>query len=695
LISRLLNPSSVAVVGAANDRGKLRGKLLALLIQAGFEGAVYPVNPGANEIQGLPAYPDLTAVPGPVDLVLIAVPGGQVPTVLDQAVQIGAGAAVIFSSGVPDISGYADRIRIMGPNTEGFYCPESRLAATFAQVVEHSLERDEAPPAAPRPLTIISQSGGLGFALYGRALAENLDVRSVITTGNEGDLECLDFVEHCVDQASPAVILLFIEGLKTPARLAEVAAKARAAGSSIVALKVGRSEAGQRAALSHTAHLAGADTAYDASFERAGVIRVHDLEESLAVAAALSRLPASPGQRVAIVTTSGGAGAWAADLCSAAGLEIPPLTEALQAEILPLIPSYGAAGNPVDVTAAAVEDGGKSLVQVVERLVASDEVDGVLVNMGLAAKGRVAALRPVLEPLLRASRKPIVFHSHILPSRENLTALAQAGSHGFSTLRAAALGLAALAKDGERLRRAPVVARSADRRPMIAAADGVLGEAETGNLLRAYDLPFPQSILAADADQCVAAAARIGGPVAMKIQSVDLPHKTEAGGVFLGVTAEDVRSTFERIIANARAYAPDARIEGVLVQQMARPGREVAVGMVRDPDFGPLVMLGAGGVYIEVLKDVVFAPAPIDRAEAMRLIMSLKTVPILKGVRGAPPGDLEALAELISRVGDLALCEAAIEQIDLNPVVVYPAGEGVMAVDALVSGKSSGAEPRH
>jgi len=681
-------PRSIAVVGAADDPSKLRGKLLKIALDSGFDGPVHPVHPKGGTIQGHQAYASLADIPGGADLVLIATPGATVPGVVREAVAAGARGAVILSSGV-DMAELKDAIgdsglRYMGPNCEGYIALEGP-AASFAAMAEKALAEGKPPRRPGRRVSIVSQSGGLGFALFGRGRHENIDFHAVITTGNEGDLECLDFVDYLLDEGETGVVVMFIEGLKTPSRFAEVAAKAADKGVPIVIMKVGRSEAGQRAAVSHTAHLTGADTAYDAMFARYGVIRVFDQEQMLASAAALARYPHVPVHNVGVISTSGGAGAWAADLCGAEGLDVPVLSAALQQDLSQWIPEFGSTANPVDVTANAVEAGGAPLVHVLERLQHSPEVDGFIVNIGLHAPGRIAKLAELLGPVFRGATKPILFTSHIMPEPGNLAELARLGGQGFASYTACAAALKAIGGYAEFLadwrKRPASAAPTAPQLPDL--APGVLDEAATTALVKAYGIPVPPTALAGTAGEAASAAEEMGFPVVLKIQSPDIAHKTEAGGVRLGVQAGEVEEAFATIMANARAYAPDARIEGILIQKMMPKGHEIVIGVNRDPDFGPLVMLGAGGIYLEVLKDVVFAPPPISPDDALRMIRSLKTGPILEGVRGQGPADLDALAQLISRVAELARSEPAIDQLDFNPVFVYPAGEGVVAVDAL------------
>jgi acetyltransferase len=688
VLQSFFNPRSIAVVGAADDPAKMRGKLLKITLASAYDGPVHPVHPKGGIIQGQTAYTNLTQVPGGADLVMIATPGPTVPGVVREAVSAGAKAAVILSSGV-DMGELADAIgdsglRYMGPNCEGYIALDG-AAATFAAVADAALAAGQPPRRPGRKVSIVSQSGGLGFALFGRGIRENLDFHAVVTTGNEGDLESLDFVDHLLDEGETGVLIMFIEGLKSPARFAEVASKAADKGVPIVMMKIGRSEAGQRAAVSHTAHLTGADTAYDAVFERYGVIRVFDQEELLSVAAALARFPHVPIDKVAIVSTSGGAGGWAADLCGIAGLDVPVLSEALQADLSQWIPEFGSTANPVDVTANAVEAGGVPLVHVLERLQDSDEVDAFIVNIGLHAPNRIAKLADILGPVFARARKPILFTSHIVPIAENMAALADLGGQGFHSYTGCAAALkgigryAAFRADWQRRGAIPPAAA-----PRLATlTPGVLDEADTTALVTAYGIPVPPAALAKDRDAAAGEASAMGFPVVLKIQSPDISHKTEAGGVRLGVREGEVEAAFDEIMANAKAYDPEARIEGILVQKMMPKGHELVIGVIRDPDFGPLVMIGSGGIYLEVLKDVVFAPPPISPDEARRLILSLKTAAILKGVRGEKAADIDALAKLVSRVSELARTETRIEQIDFNPVFVYPEGEGVVAVDAL------------
>ncbi len=690
MLNQIFNPGAVAIVGASADLSKIRGKLLDITLKSGFSGIIYPVNPSTPVIQGLRAYASLASLPAIPDLVLIAVPGAGVPSMIAEAAAMGVRAAVVLSSGVdPDAIKAAcgdSGMLILGSNTEGFYHAGNSFAATFAHTVDAHLDaKKQTGSRRPgRPLSVVSQSGGMGFATFGRLVDEDLDIHAVITTGNEDFIDCLDVMEYLIDEGKSGAIVLFVEGFKDGRRFGAVADRAKAAGMPIIVLKVGASDAGQRAAISHTAHLAGSDAAYDAMFKRHGVIRVRDQEALLAVAASFSRLPEPKGRRVAVITTSGGAGTWAADSCEACDLELPELSPGLQKALASYLPSFATTGNPVDVTGQAVEGDGTALVGVLKSLVASDEIDAVIVNMGLAKPGRVLQLAPVLGPLLAQSPKPILFHSHIQPQQDNLSALASLGGVGVRSLRSAAIALDALARRGEMRARESLVSSPLFQAVSSVRGQGVLDERATRGLLEAYGIPAPPAALVASAAEAMVVAEKMGFPVALKIQSVDIPHKTEAGGVALDVTGERIGRCYDAILSSALSHAPEAKIEGVLVQKMMPAGHEMIVGILDDVDFGPFVVLGAGGIYAEVLRDTEISPAPIDLEEAHRMIAALRMSAILEGARGKPRADIGALADLLVRVGHLADVERAhLRQFDLNPVVVYPEGQGVFALDAV------------
>jgi len=697
----LFAPRSVAVVGASQDVNKIRGRLLKTLVDGGFGGPIYPVNPSSASIQGLSAYPDVTALPEAVDLVLIAVAAEQVLAVLEQCARRGCRAAAIFSAGAnglphgerlqDQVAEFARRtgMRILGPNCEGYLDAEGGLIATFSPTLQFVAPRIPALLEGRGRVSIVSQSGAMAFALFSRARQLHIPVRHLVSTGNEADVELLEVAGHLIAEGGSRALLLFVEGFRDAHRFEQVARQAADAGVALVIAKIGQSGAGQRAAVSHTAHLTGADTAYEAAFRRWGAIRVQTPDEMLAVAAALSAGALPRGRRVAIVTTSGGAGGWAADICEQAGLEVPELDAAFKQQLAAIVPSYGSAENPVDVTASVVEDGGKTLLAIMETMGHAPGIDIGLVIVSLIASERLVRIEDSLKSLYAKAGNPLVFHSPGTPGSAALEVLARVGG--------VHLGLAEFARtmvllDEHRLFRERWTTQGIRRSPQPrAAAAGSGSPADASRmpvpeLLRRWNIPQPGEALVTDAAAAARAAESIGWPVVLKIASPDIAHKTEAGGVVLGVeTPAAAQAAFERIMASARAHAPQARLDGVQVQRMMPPGREMVVGTVRDPDFGPLVMLGLGGIYVEVLRDVVFELAPLTLEQAHAMIVRLRAGALLDGVRGEAPADRQALAQLLVAVGDMAADpQACIREVDLNPVIVYARGQGVCAVDALV-----------
>jgi acyl-CoA synthetase (NDP forming) len=703
-LAPLFRPASVAVIGAGQDRHRIRGKVLHTLKVGGFAGKIFPVNPGHATVQGLPAYPDMASLPQPVDLAMIVVPAELVPGALEDAAAAGTRAAVVFTAGPAEappgekalherVAEIATRtgMRILGPNTEGYFNVDQAVACNFSIVVENEAGvASRSAASGGKRVSIVSQSGGLGFGLYSRGRDMEIPFRYVITTGNEGDVSSLELVEYLIAEGESAAILMFIEGFRHPERFAAVASAAADAGVPLIVMKSGSSAASQRAAVSHTAHLTGVDTAYDAAFERYGVIRVRDPEEMLATAAAFCQPVLPKGNRVAILTGTGGTGAWIADLCAAQGLDVPPLQPELKQKLAGIVPKFGSAENPIDVTASMVDDGGRTLANALALLREAPELDVVVVIFSFAPQARIEQMTPLIGDLLKGFGKPVLFVSQTLPGRDNLVALAALGCHHYS-FRGCACAIASLVRYAE-FQKAWSVSREPPRVGQQRALPPVLNASGLNSLLSAYDIPLPPEALVSDAHAAAAAAARIGFPVALKVQSPDIPHKTDAGALALDLRTEQaVSGAFDRIMASARAAVPGAIIEGVQVQRMMPPGHELVVGVIDDADFGPLLMLGTGGIYVDVLKDIVFSTVPVTEAEALAMVRRLKGAPILFGARGTRPADVAALARLLTRVSHLAQDAAGrIAEIDLNPVIVYPQGEGVVAVDALLRLKPQG-----
>jgi acyl-CoA synthetase (NDP forming) len=705
----MLWPKSVAVVGASSDIHGLRGRILEIILSHPFAGKVYPVSRSAAEVQGLRAYASADELPEPADLAILIIPAAYVPAELERCGRAGIKAAVILSSGFAEEPGEAGGrmqneiaetarrydMAVSGPNTEGF----ANIAAAFCPTFSPAMDKSAGPLHPARSLgrgqvSVISQSGGLGFAFFDRARSRNLSFRHIVTTGNEAALEVSDFIDYMLDEDKTDVFLLLIEDVKTPEKFKRVAEKALKAGKPLIVAKIGQSEPGSRAVASHTAALAGSQAAYRAIFERYGLIEGRDFDEMIDLAVGFlacgDHMPA--GNRVGICTSSGGAGVWMADACGAAGLDVPVLDEKTRAAIDIHLPSYGTSQNPVDSTAQGVHKLGYAEFA---RLVAqSPRIDGVIVVVTARRSAFLENDLQKLKDLARNSTKPVFMWTYTLPSARSVEILNEAGYPLFTGANGCARTMRAMA-DYRALRERLLRPRATTAlgvpghekiRALLAESDSVLCEYRARPLLSFYGIGDQNAgHLVQSADEAAAAARAIGGAVALKVQSTDISHKTEAGAVALNLSGDAVRDGYNRVLAAAKRYSLTARIDGVLVQPMAAPGREVILGINRDPTWGPLLMVGLGGILVEAVGDIAVATVPLDNTTAHALIARLKGAQVFGPYRGTPPADVEALAEIMVRLSQFAADFADdIAQIDLNPVLVHASGEGATVVDALI-----------
>jgi len=690
-------PKSIALIGASRDHEKIPGRLLAMLRKNGYPGKLYPINPNYDEIDGLTCFKSISEIGAPVDLAVIVIPARAVLAALEQCAAVGVKNAVIISSGFAEeggdsaamqdaIAALARRtgMRISGPNAEGFYSQVQKVAATFSPTVDI---KPDAPDlvASQRRIGIVAQSGGIGFAIYHRAKALGVALSYVVSAGNESDLGAGEFLDYMVQDASTDVILLFIEGIRDVDKFMAAAKRAAELRKPVIVTKVGRSGAGERAAASHTASMAGWSAAYDAVFAKYGFIVSNDLDEAVTIAAVLTTSPLPKGDRVAVLTVSGGAGIWGADTVSMQGLRVPELSTAVQGQIKQWMPAYGAAGNPVDVTAQGVSSGG--LQKSIELFDSSDEVDATLVVLSLSSETRMPFKEAELKPVIAAQRKPVVFYSYTLPSLFARRELAKSGVVVLSGLTHVGVAMRRLA-DYAKFRLAPVVDSAALPARDLSAhlKSRTLSEFDSKSLLRAAGIALQEEVLVTERDGLDAAIAQAGFPLVMKIQSPDIPHKSEVGGVRVNIRSKgEAFTAYRDMLESVQAHRPQAAIQGVLVGPMAKKGVEIIVGTMIDKTLGPMVMVGLGGITTELFKDVVYRPAPVSAAEASAMLETLKAVPLLQGFRGAPKADVAALSQLISEISLLAARHAGeIAEIEVNPVVVHPEGQGVTIVDALV-----------
>jgi acyl-CoA synthetase (NDP forming) len=693
-LKALFEPRAVALIGASADPLSISARPLRLLRQHGYAGGLYPVNPKYAELQGLPVYPSIAAVPAPVDLAIVVVPAPVVAGILEECAQAGVGCAMVITSGFAE-AGESGRqlqqtiadivartsMRVSGPNSEGVYYPANGLCATFSPAVDPEIGFEPAPAG---PIAIVSQSGGLAFALLNHAHDRGVKVGAVVSSGNEVDLGWADYVDYLLDQPGIRVVLGFVEAFRQPRRLVEVARKAAHLKKPILIAKIGRTEAGRRAAASHTASLVGADAAYSAAFRQLGIQRVDDVDEMLDLAAYFSvgRLPV--GRRVAVLTASGGAGAWLADACAVRGLELPPPDPADQAAIRSFIPAYGSVGNPVDITAQAALGGG---FERALGLLASSGAYDVLVPVGtLVRERRFFDTLPDLEQAIADTRAAVVYFSYTRASPAVISALAERGVPCFSTPGRTARAIGAAVEYADFLRNVDDVAvlQPASAQPTWQPPHSRLSESGARKFLAPLGIPSPAECLVTTADKAVACFESLGSqPVALKVQSPDIAHKTDVGGVHLDLrTAAQVNQAFDDIM---RSASPGSNIEGVLVQRMAPRGVEAFVAARREPLLGPLVVVGLGGVDVEATRDVAMRLAPVSSAEAQAMLRELRGYGLLLGSRGRPPADISVLAETVVQMSELAAAlPAGVANVEINPLLVLPVGEGVLMLDAAV-----------
>jgi acyl-CoA synthetase (NDP forming) len=716
-IGALLRPRTVALIGASAEADTLRGRILVVMRAHPFAGQLYAVSRGHDEVAGLKAYRSVADLPQPPDLAVIIIPAQYVAGELERCAKAGARAAVILSSGFAEASG--DRglamqgeirsiarrydMAVLGPNSEGFANTAAALCPTFSPVMEAS-ERPLLPAQSRGQLAVIAQSGGIGFSFFDHGRAKELSFRYIVTTGNEACLGTFDIADYLLEEGKTDVLLLMLEDVKSAAIFQSVAEKALRAGKPIILNKIGRSDAGVRAAASHTAALAGSYAAYRAMFERFGLIEGGDIGEMVDIAAGFaawrSKLPA--GKRVAICTGSGGGGGWMADACVAAGLEVPELDGQTRAAIDVHLPSYGTSQNPVDATAQAIHKIGYA--GLAELLVASPMIDAVIVVMTARSPKNLERQSQRLAALAVATQKPILLWSYTLPAPRSIGILSEAGYPLYSSVPNCARTLRLMA-DYRTLRerflkpievKRPFEPDRAGASRELAAGARVLCEWEARPILACYGIGTnPLGMLVSSAEGAVEAARAMAGPVALKVQSPDILHKSEAGAVALSLsTPEAVRAGYHGVLAGAHRHVPGAHILGVLVQPMSQPGRELILGVKRDQTFGPLLMVGFGGVNVEVLSDVVLSPLPLGAREGLAMLERLKGVRLLGAGRGTPAADIDALVEVMVRLAALAGDHPEhIAEIDLNPVIVHAQGHGVSVVDALIVKPSMSVRP--
>lgn len=691
-LTALFAPRSVAVIGASSDQRRFGGRPIQYLREAGFEGAIYPVNPGRSTIQGLDAYPSIADVPGPVDCALLAIGAEVTQQTIEDCVAKGVRSAILFGGGFSETGGggrarqerlvataQAGGLRLLGPNCMGLLNTRTRFYGTFASALEEGV-----PP--PGRIAVASQSGGYGGYLMKHLFLRGLGLSQWATTGNEADVEIGDALWWMAGQDETDILLAYVEGLHDGTKLIAALDRARRANKPVVMMKVGRTPEGSAAAASHTASLTGEDAVYDAVFEQYGVHRARTTDELLDVAYALSKGVRPQGRRVGVISISGGIGVQCADFIADAGLEMGEVPQATQSALTALVP-HCSPRNPIDMT-GLVTTNHEIMEKTLDAVFTSGAFDATLIFLGIAGAAPSMA-GPLQEAIAKAhARAPdqLVFVS-VTAEPQMLRDYDAKGLLVFEDPSRAIAALAALAGFQE-LFRLPVPQRMPV--PPASASDisGKLNEAQAKALLAAAGVPSPREALARDADEAARAATEIGFPVAVKIVSADIPHKTEYGGVALGLgSAEAVRSAVAEMASGIARRLPEAKVAGFLVSEMVVGGVETIVGVHRDPAFGPVVTFGLGGTIVELIKDTACALAPLSEAEAMAMVGKLRTAPLLTGWRGSRRLDIESLARAISGLSVLAAQQGGrLVAIEVNPLLVKE--HGVVALDAVVETKA-------
>ena len=688
---RLFEPRGITVVGASAEPGRIGGQPIFALTEFGYAGKVYPINPKYPEILGLACYPNVASVPDPCDVALIAVPAKAVPQAILDCGERGIPFAVILSAGFREIPSGAEAqrqlddairrsgVRVVGPNCQGLLNIPKSVYCGFGAPFQN-------PHPISGPVAMVTQSGGFGYAVLGLAESAGTGFNCVVSTGNEADIDTLDFIDYLLDRTDIEVVATYMEGVTDGRRLLALGEKARQVGKPIVVWKVGNSATGRAAAASHTANLSAGYELYRAAFRHAGFVPVRDVDDLVDVAKAfgLRRRPAGP--RVGVVSISGGAGVLLADRCEEAGLTLPSLSESSLAALREFMPEFASLANPIDVTAQIFNDMAM-LRRALEIVLADANVDQVIVYMASLQGATAQRLAGELVQIAAKTTKPVLIGSSA-PSGKATAAietLAAANLPCYPTPGRAATAAAALHTfwRDDRLNGTP--AKRGVKCVRIPPTDGPLSEHEAKKILHAYGIPTVREVLL-PVDQAMSLKEPpLPFPLVIKIDSPDLPHKTEAGAVRIGI--EDIEACTQAVremIDSVRRYRADARINGISFQEMVE-GTEILAGAVNDPYFGPVVAFGMGGIFAEVLRDVVHEFAPFDEETARRMIRSSRGAALFDGVRGKSPLDLDATASVLSRLSYLIADHGDhIAEIDLNPVFVRPCGQGAIAADALV-----------
>ncbi|TAN40987.1 MAG: CoA-binding protein [Nitrospirae bacterium] len=691
MLDTLFYPGSVAVIGASKDPQKVGYAVLNNLQRFGYKGRIIPVNPKTDEILGLKTYKNISEIDGTVDLAVVAIPAPLVPAAIRECVSKGIRCAVIITAGFKEAGSEGilleeelktisreGHIRILGPNCLGIINTVNDLNATFA-----------AGMLPKGRLAFFSQSGALGIAILDWAIGNRIGFSKFISLGNKADLNETDFIEYFVNDADTDVILGYIEDVVDGKRFLEIARKASKV-KPIILVKSGGTQAGARAASSHTGALAGSENAFNAAFRQSGVMRAEGIEDLFETAKAFNSKKVPLGNNLLIITNAGGPGIIAADTAEKLGINLPQLSRETVSVIAALLPKNASLYNPVDIIGDAPAE---RYAAVFDHALSDPNIDGFLVILTPQATIKVEdAARAVISSSQRTDKPFITAFMGEERVRSSIELLKTAAIPNFSYPEPAVRAFKKLYNYGAwRAKKEPVIPRlDADRAVVAQMIHDALGrgqyqfaEDEARDILTAYGFRFPKKLLTATPNEAAAAAAKIGFPVVMKISSPDILHKTDIGGVKVGVASKaEAKEAFTALTINAKKFIPNAFINGVTVYEMVPKGKEVILGITYDRTFGHMIMFGLGGIYVEVLKDVSFRIVPLSEDDADEMIHEIRTFELLKGARGEKPVDLNAIIDAILRLSSLAVDFPGIIELDINPLVA--AESGATALDARI-----------
>ncbi|MFJ8063214.1 acetate--CoA ligase family protein [Psychrobacillus sp. NPDC096426] len=692
-LEALFNPDSVAIIGASPDAKKIGGRPLSYLQRYGFDGKIYPINPKYKEINGLTCYPDILQVPASVDVAIIALPSQVVIETFQKCAQHGVKSVVIFSAGFGEIGESGKReqdeitriakeynVRVLGPNCLGLFNVEKGFYGTFSTIIE-----DEKPLKSS--IGFVSQSGAFGSHVFTLARQQNIGFSHFIATGNEADIDVADCIEFLAKDPNTNVIACYIEGVQDGEKLANAFQLARNHQKPVIALKVGRTEVGMKAAMSHTGSIVGSDKVFDTIFKQNGVFRANTIDEFLDVTYAASQLPAMQGNRVAVFTISGGVGILLADQLAGQQFKLPETPPVVKERLKAILPIAGTQ-NPIDMT-AQISYLPTLLEDFMEAVLSSGEYDASIIFLGFGGlkhdsiKDRIATLQKMRDRYPHIPQVAVTINSP-----QSSQAFSEAGVVVLQDPTRAVTALKAM-KQFEVFKKAPATQAFQKQYLDTTNMDTVLTEYGTKKFLQQFDLPITNERLAKTEQEAIQYATEIGYPLVLKGMSPQILHKTDEGLVSLNIQSEEqVIAEFTRLKKVIDETA-EAVFEGVLIQEMLKGEyAELFVGATKDPIFGQMVIVGMGGIYIEVLQDISMRKAPVSPTEAKEMVLELKASKILQAYRGMPAKDIEELSQVIAKFSELIFnLEDDLLESDLNPIMVFGEGQGVKIVDGLMTFK--------